>query len=115
MVAHVVLFRPRPSMTPAERAALADAVSRAVRSIPSIRRSRVGKRVMHGRPGYEQLMKDRYEYAAIFEFEDLSGLEAYLQHPAHEELAQRFFDSFETALMYDYEMHDGDGGLTDLL
>jgi hypothetical protein len=32
---------------------------------------------------------------------------AYLDHPAHEQLASRFFSAFEEALMYDFELLDG--------
>ena len=102
MVAHIVLFRPRASLTSDERTALIDAFARALHEIPSIRRSYVGRRVTHGR-GYEQLMKEDYEYAAVLEFDDMSGLLAYLQHPAHKDLGERFFASFDAALMYDYE------------
>lgn len=106
MLAHVVLFRPRADLSAAERRLLVDALSAAIRDIPSVRRARVGRRVTHGRP-YERLMRADYPYAALLEFDDLAGLEAYLRHPAHEQLAARFFESFEEALMYDYELMDG--------
>jgi hypothetical protein len=86
----------------------------ALREIPSIRRARVGRRLTHGRP-YEALMRVNYEYAALLEFDDLAGLQAYLQHPAHETLASRFFASFEEALMYDFELKEGADALGDLL
>lgn len=106
MIAHVVLFRPRPDLGPEARAALSTAFERAVREIPSIRRTRVGQRVTHGRP-YEALMRAAYPYAAILEFDDLAGLKAYLEHPAHEQLATRFFSVCEDALMYDFELSEG--------
>jgi Stress responsive A/B Barrel Domain len=112
VLTHVVLFRPKPHLPAAERAALVASFSRALREIPSIRRSRVGRRATHGR-GYEQLMRENYEYIALLEFDDMVGLQAYLEHPAHHELAERFFSAFETALMYDYEMSDD--GLAALL
>jgi hypothetical protein len=105
VVAHVVLFRPRADLGIDERAALVASFARALREIPGIRRTRVGRRVTHGRP-YEQLMQENYEYAAVLEFDDVRALEAYLQHPAHEELGKRFFASFEAALIYDYEMNE---------
>ena len=71
--------------------ALADALTVAIRDIPSVRRARIGRRVTHGRP-YEQLMDVDYEYAAVLEFDDVDGLQAYLAHPAHEALAARFFE-----------------------
>jgi|SRR5687767_11199866 len=108
MIAHVVLFRPRPDLTPDARAALTEAFEAAIREIPSIRRARVGRRVTHGRP-YEALMRVDYEYAAILEFDDLSGLRAYLAHPTHDQLASRFFSASVDALMYDFELSDGAG------
>ena len=112
MIAHVVLFRPKPHLSSAERGALVAAFARALREIPSIRRSRVGRRITHGR-AYEQLMREDYGYIAVLEFDEVEGLKAYLEHPAHKELAERFFSAFEAALMYDYEVIDG--GLAELL
>jgi len=103
VIAHVVLFRPRAELSEHERSALLDAFARAQADIPSIRRTRVGARVTHGRPGYERMMSEDYEYMAILEFDDMAGLEAYLEHPAHKDLAQQFFNAFEVALMYDFE------------
>jgi hypothetical protein len=114
VVTHVVLLRPRLDLSAADRAGLADALRTAVRSIPSIRRVRIGRRVIHGR-GYEQLMRVDYEYAALFDFDDLAGLEAYLAHPAHEALAKRFFEVLDEALMYDFELEEGDSGLAKLV
>lgn len=114
MIAHLVLFRPKPDLSKADRQALADAFAVALRSIPSVRRARVGPRVTHGR-AYEQLMHAEYPFAAILEFDDLAGLQAYLEHPAHETLAAQFFAAFEEALMYDFDLTDGADGLTGLL
>jgi len=110
MVAHVVLFRPRDHLPAAARQRLIEAFTRALREIPSIRRAHVGRRVMHGRP-YERLMAVNYEYAALLEFEDLAQLEAYLAHEAHNALGSLFFEAFDVALMYDYEMREGDAGV----
>ena len=114
MIAHVVIFRPRPGLSDTDRRDLADAFREALRDIPSIRRARIGRRVTHGRP-YESLMGVDYQYAAILEFDDLAGLEAYLEHPAHDALASRFFATFEEALMYDFDLKDGTDGVADLL
>jgi hypothetical protein len=114
MISHVVLFRPKAHLSTDERGALAASFARALREIPSIRTCRVGRRITHGR-AYEQLMHENYEYVVVLEFDDLAGLKAYLQHPAHEELAERFFRAFDTALMYDYEMTEGAAGLADVL
>jgi hypothetical protein len=108
MVAHVVLFKVRPTLDSDARQRLASAFEQALREIPSIRRAQIGHRITHGRP-YEALMTVDYEYAAILEFDDAAGLKAYLADPAHEALGARFFESFEVALMYDYEMGGIDG------
>ena len=107
MITHVVLFRTRPELSAEDRLGLGAALTAALRVIPSIRRVRVGSRVRHGR-GYEQMMGVDYPYAALIEFDDLAGLMAYLEHPAHTELATRFFTAFEDALMYDYELKEGE-------
>jgi hypothetical protein len=114
VIAHLVLFRPRANLSDAERRGLAGALAGALRNIPSVRRARIGRRVTHGRP-YEQLMRVNYEFAAMLEFDDVQGLKAYLEHPAHDALAARFFDAFEEALMYDFELNEGEEGLASLL
>jgi hypothetical protein len=114
VITHVVLFRPRPSLTADDRRRLTETLIAALRTIPSIRRARVGRRVTHGR-GYESLMRADYSYAALLEFDDLAGLLAYLEHPAHDALAARFFESFEEALIYDFELKEGEDGVDDLL
>ena len=106
MIAHLVLFRPRPGLAEADRRGLADALETALRTIPSIRRARIGRRITHGR-AYETLMRTDYAYAALLEFDDVAGLMAYLEHPAHEALASRFFATFEEALMYDFDLAEG--------
>jgi hypothetical protein len=113
VIAHVVLFRPRPDLTPSERDGLAGMLATALRSIPSIRRARVGRRVTHGRP-YEQLMHVDYAFSALLEFDDVAGLEAYLEHPAHDALGTHFFQVLDTALMYDYELFEGEEGIARL-
>jgi len=114
MLLHLVLFRPHSDLSADDRRGLADALALVVKDIPSIRRARIGRRVTHGRP-YEQLMRVDYQYAAVLEFDDLAGLQAYLQHPAHDALASRFFAAFEEALMYDFDLKEGEEGLVALL
>jgi len=106
MIAHVVLFRPRAQLDAEGRRALEQAFAQAASEITCIRRASVGRRVMHGR-SYERLMQEDYTYAAILEFDDLDGLRAYLDHPAHEKLGTQFFASFERALIYDFDMAEG--------
>jgi hypothetical protein len=103
MMAHVVLFRPKPGISAAEAQAMFDALNAAAAEIPSVRRFHIGTRVTHG-PQYERLMSEDYPFAAVIEFDDLPGLQAYLAHPRHQTLGTLFYELLDKALAYDYEM-----------
>jgi hypothetical protein len=109
MLTHLVLMKPRPDLTDADRAALIAAFERAVREIPTVRRVQVGRRVRHG-AAYEQVALDAADYVAQIDFDDLAGLQVYLRHPVHDELGARFGKSLSAALVYDFEV----GGVEDL-
>jgi len=102
VISHIVLFRPRRSLTPDQRRTLVNALRGAVEGIPQIRRATVGKRILLNRPGYETQMAEHYEYSAILEFESEADLRAYLDHPAHDELGKLLFASAESVLAYDF-------------
>ena len=102
MISHVVLFRPRPSLTTDQRQTLVTALRRAVEDIPQIKRAMIGKRLMLNRPGYETQMAEHYEYSAILEFDSEADLRAYLDHPAHSELGKLLFTSADAVLAYDF-------------
>jgi hypothetical protein len=107
MISHLVLFKPRADMAAADRDRLLQALTTAAVDIPSIRSLRVGRRVRHGRPGYEQAMTQDFEYALFLEFDDVEGLTSYLEHPSHRALAEHFAPSAAAAaLAYDYEIVD---------
>ena len=108
MVSHVVLMKPRADLSPADRQALIDAFDRAMREIPTVRGVRVGKRITHG-AGYEASAPDM-DYVVVIDFDDLQGLQTYLQHPAHHELGVRFGLTLSAALVYDF----GIGGVEQL-
>ncbi len=105
MLFHIVLFRPRPNLTDAERQAFIDAMIDARRQIPSIRRFHVGQRITTGRE-YERAMTTDFTFAAVIEFDDLDGLRAYLEHPAHERIGRLFSEAAETTFVYDYEVRE---------
>jgi Stress responsive A/B Barrel Domain len=100
---HIVLFRPKLGISASDRAAMFAALNAAASEIPTVRRFQVGARVTHG-AAYEKLMLHDFPFAAIIEFNDLAGLQAYLRHPAHERLGQLFYELQEAALAYDYEI-----------
>ena len=102
----MVLFRPKATVSPEDRKALAQAFENAVRTIPSVRRAVIGRRVRHG-AGYEAIPQPDLPYAALLEFDDLAGLQAYLQHSAHAEPGRRFFEVMEEGVVFDYDVRDG--------
>ena len=104
MIVHVVMFQPRADLDASTRDTLLRDISTAAKTIPSIRRMRLGQRAYHRLPGYEQAMTTAYDYALIVEFDDREGLIAYLQHPAHHTIGRHFTASAERSLAYDYEM-----------
>jgi hypothetical protein len=114
VIAHVVLFRPKPQLPDEARHRLVNGFTRAIREIPQIKRARIGRRVTHGRP-YEQQMHANYSFAAVLEFDDVESLKAYLAHEAHEALGAAFYECFEETLIYDYELGDATDQLTMLL
>lgn len=106
MVAHVVLFTPRASMTADARDAFVSALEAALRDIPQIARARVGRRFLAGRP-YDAMPMTAFEFVAVIEFASRADLIAYLDHPAHEALARQFYLQAEHAAAYDMDMVDG--------
>jgi hypothetical protein len=109
MLTHLVLMTPRADLSVDDRRALVDAFDRAIREIPSVRAVRIGRRIAHG-AGYEPSTAGTADYMVAIDFEDLPGLQAYLRHPAHEELGARFGQARSSALVYDFEV----GGVEDL-
>jgi len=112
VISHVVLFRPRASLTADQRQTLVNALRGAVQGIPQITRATIGKRLLLNRPGYEKQMAEHYEYSAILEFDSEVDLRAYLDHPAHDLLGKLLFISAEAVLAYDYASLDVDELLT---
>lgn len=103
MISHLVLLKPRPDLTPAERGAFVSAFERAITDIPSVRSVRIGTRLRHG-AGYEAEVPDVGDYLAVIDFDDLQGLQDYLRHEAHEPLGRLFRSALSGALVYDFEV-----------
>jgi hypothetical protein len=102
MISHIVLFRPKASLSDAQRAELVDSLRNAVTGIASIKRASIGTRILLNRPGYERQMAEHYEYSAILEFESESDLRSYLDHPAHHTLGRLLFTAADAVLAYDF-------------
>ena len=102
MVSHLVLLQPRSDLSAVERRGFIDAFEQALTTIPSVRNVRIGDRIVHG-AGYEQ-SAPAMEYVAVIDFDDLAGLQAYLRHPAHEQLGAWFGRSVTASFVYDFEV-----------
>jgi hypothetical protein len=102
MISHVVLFRPKATLSASERSTLIESLKAAVSGIPTIKRTTIGKRLLLNRPGYETLMAEHFEYSAILEFDSETDLRAYLDHPAHVELGRLLFTTADAVLAYDF-------------
>jgi hypothetical protein len=105
VVAHVVLFRPKPGLSDAERNAFIDALEAALTHIPLIQRALVGRRLTVGRP-YDTQNAEHFPFAAILEFDSEASLRAYLDHPAHQRLGEQFYFAAERALVFDFALTD---------
>lgn len=101
MIVHVVLFRARPDVSDAEREALFDAMRVGAQEIPSVRSFRIGQHIANPVP-YVLSGFPPFPWAALIEFDDEAGLRAYLSHPLHVALGQRFNAAAEAAMIYDY-------------
>ena len=106
MIAHTVLFQPGPSVGPETKAAILESLARAIRQCPTVRACRIGRRIRHGLPGYERQMREDYQYLLFLEFDDIDGLRAYLEHPAHGAIGGFFTSAASASLAYDYELVD---------
>jgi hypothetical protein len=106
VIAHVVLLQPKPELSDAQRADALETIRTSAARLPDVRRFRLGRRVRHGLPGYEQLMPQNFEYALIVEVDDVDGLKRYLQAPAHDALARLFYTATSAALTYDFAFED---------
>jgi hypothetical protein len=106
VIAHIVLLQPRADLTEEQRRAALDTLAHAAANVPEIRRFRLGRRVKHGLPGYEQSMKADYDFALIIEVDDVPALTRYLTAPAHRALGDLFSTATAAALAYDFEMID---------
>lgn len=101
MIAHVVLFEPKATITDADREAFLDTMKVAFQKIPSVQRSLVAKRQLIG-AGYEAKIGDQtYSYVSVVEFEDVHALKAYLEHPLHRRLGQLFWQNCDRTLIVD--------------
>ena len=105
MIAHLVLYRPKPGLDAEARAEFVDALTAAHRDIPTIRRFTIGRR-LEGGPVYNGIAIPDFPFMALIEFDDVDGLRSYLAHPVHAGLGQVFRSSLDAALVFDFQTAD---------
>jgi len=103
MIAHVVLFEPKATITEADRDLFLDTMKTAFKDIPTVTRSLVAKRLVIG-AGYETKLGDQtYSYVSVVEFAGVPELKTYLDHPLHQRLGQLFWEYCDRTLIVDAE------------
>lgn len=108
MIAHVVLFTPRASLSAEERRVLIADLERACQDIPSIRRARVGRRRILGY-AYDTVGPAHFEFVLLLEFDSEADLDVYLRHPTHVALGRWFRDGAAAALAEDFAIVEPSG------
>lgn len=108
MIAHVVSFTPRASLSVDERRNLVADLEQALQAIPAIRRARIGRRRVFGY-AYDTAGPVHFEFVVILEFDSASDLDAYLHHPAHLALGRWFHHGAEVALAEDFDLAEVTG------
>ena len=106
MIAHIVLFTPKPEVTTDAVRSFAQAVLDVCGSVPSIQRAMIGKAISVD-PGYTRAMgHSTYKYAAVLEFAHSAALIDYLKHPDHAKLGRLFWDVCESTSVVEVEGRD---------
>jgi hypothetical protein len=109
MIAHIVLFNPKPELSKRDVWSFTKSVGDAFRSIDEISRVNVGRRIVID-TGYPRSFGDKtYEFAAILEFRDETALLDYLRHPRHHELGRLFWEMCDSTIVSEQVMTDGRG------
>lgn len=102
MIYHMLLLKEPDGLTAEARRELIRAFQHAIREIPTVRQVHLTRRIRVDTE-YEGLMPEIADYAIMIEFDNVTGLKTYLNHPAHEDLGRRFAESVQAPLILDFE------------
>lgn len=106
MIAHIVLFEPKPDISPDQRAAFLAALKDAVTGIEDVQSARIGRPINIGVMPETNGSHMTYSYAAVLEFADIAGLNRYLEHPRHDQLRRIFWETCQSTLIVDADLSD---------
>ena len=110
MIAHVVLFEPKPDVPAEVTRAFFEALRTTVRAVPEMLRAQVGRTADSGQETKHVGSQMTYSFLAIFEFENRGGLERYLSSPSHDAVREMFWRYCQSTVIADAEMVDVDSG-----
>jgi hypothetical protein len=106
MIAHVVLFNPKPTASKDLLLSCAQLLERLSRDVPGIIRASAG-RTINIDAGYPREFGEKtYQNVCILEFEDKASLVNYLNNPMHRELGRLFWELCDSAAILETEMVD---------
>lgn len=95
-VEHIVLFKPKPGTTAAQREALRDGLLGLRETVPGILAASCGFNFSDRAQGYE--------IGFVVRFIDRAALETYLPHPEHRRVVETFWQPIaESVLVVDYD------------
>jgi hypothetical protein len=107
VIAHIVLFTPKHSVSHADLLAFAQSITETLSSVGSVGRAVVGRRIDVD-PGYSRSFgESTYEFAAVIEFADEPALVQYLTHPLHHALGRMFWEKCEATVIVEIRCADG--------
>lgn len=106
MIAHLVLYQPRPDLSSDARRDFVRALEDSLARIPSIREFTLGRRLRTG--ATYDTGTPAFDYLVLFQFDDEAGLREYLAHPAHQALGRLFYTCSALAIAMDFVTASGD-------
>jgi len=106
LISHIVLFQPKPGLKSVEILGFAQQLHATMRSIGTVRRAMVGRRIDVNSGEDRSFGDSTYEYSAVVEFDDQAGLVSYLNEPAHRELGRLFWLYCERTVVLEVQAVD---------
>ena len=104
MIAHVVLFRPKPGLSPDQLRSFAQSIKSTVEGSEGLVRGTVGKAASIDAGYSRQLDNSTYPFAAILEFESPDDLVKYLVKPEHQALGRLFWDYCDGTVVTEFSV-----------
>ena len=92
MIAHIVLFRPKPDLTSDQLRSFAQSIKATIQGSEGLSRGTVGKAAAINAGYSRHLDNSTYPFAAVLEFDTPDDLVKYLRKPEHQTLGRLFWE-----------------------